>query len=78
MHLESKSKLMEKNRVQQAFELIRDEAVSRLLPGSDYPGKLCEVTIEIDRLLLIEMGEFREAEREVRDGIRGSIENTVG
>lgn len=59
--------MMEKNRIQQAFELIRDEAVSRLLPGSDYPGKLCEVSNEIDRLLLIEMGEFREAEREVKN-----------
>lgn len=55
---------MGKNRVQQAFELIREEAVNRLLPGSDYPGKLCEVSNEIDSLLLIEMGEFREAERE--------------
>ena len=58
---------MENDRVQQAFELIREEAVSRLLPASDYPGKLCEVTIEIDRLLLSEMGEFREAEREIRN-----------
>jgi len=55
---------MGKNRVRQAFELIREEAVNRLLPGSDYPGKLCEVSNEIDSLLLIEMGEFREAERE--------------
>ena len=62
--------MMEKNRIRQAFELIRDEAVSRLLSGSDYPGKLCEVSIEIDRLLLIEMGEFREAEREIKNGIR--------
>lgn len=61
---------MEKNRVQQAFELIRDEAVSRLLPGSDYPGKLCEISGEVDGLLLIEMGEFREAEREIKRGLR--------
>lgn len=49
--------------IKQIFELIREEAVSRLLPVSDYPGKLCEVTLEIDQLLLTEMGEFREAER---------------
>ena len=55
--------MMGKNRIQQAFELIRDEAVSRLLPGSDYPGKLCEVSIEVDHLLLNEMAEFRKAER---------------
>jgi len=66
---------MAKNRIQQAFELIREEAVDRLLPGSDYPGKLCEVSNEVDTLLLIEMGEFREAEREEKDGIRGHIEN---
>lgn len=60
---------MEKSRVQQAFELIREEAISRLLPRSDYPGKLCEVSIEVDRLLLIEMGEFREAEREAKHGL---------
>ena len=57
---------MAQGRVQQAFELIRDEAVSRLRPGYDYPGKLCEVCIEVDRLLLIEMREFREAEREAK------------
>ena len=55
---------MGKNRIQQAFEMIREEAVSRLLPVSDYPGKLCEVSNEVDHLLIIEMGQFREAERE--------------
>ena len=40
---------MAQDRVQQAFELIRDEAVSRLLPVSGYPGKLCEICIEIDK-----------------------------
>jgi len=60
---------MEGDRVQQAFELIRDEAVSRLLPVSDYPGKLCEVSNEVDSLLITEMGEFREAEREEKDGV---------
>jgi len=59
---------MEKSRVQRAFELIREEAVSRLTPRSDYPGKLCEVSIEVDHLLLSEMGEYREAEREVKNG----------
>ena len=69
---------MDKSKVAQAFELIREETVDRMKPGSDYPGKLCEVSIEVDRLLLMEMGEFREAEREAKYGIRGSIENTVG
>jgi hypothetical protein len=55
---------MGKNKIQQAFELIREEAVDRLLPKSDYPGKLCEVSNEVDGLLLIEMQKFREAERE--------------
>jgi len=58
---------MGKNRIQEAFELIRDEAVSRLLPRSDYPGKLCEVSNEVNKLLLNEMKEFREAEREEAD-----------
>ena len=60
--------MMGKDRIRQAFELIREEAVSRLLPASDYPGKLHEVSNEIDRLLLIEMGEFREAERGAKHG----------
>ena len=60
---------MAPGRVEQAFELIRDEAVSRLRPGYDYPGRLCEICIEIDKLLLIEMREFREAEREAKNGV---------
>jgi len=71
-------KAQNKDNIKQAFEIIREEAVDRMKPGSDYPGKLCEVSIEVDRLLLMEMGEFREAEREAKYGIRGSIENTVG
>lgn len=55
---------MGKNKVQQAFELIREEAVNRLLPVSDYPGKLCEVSNEVSSLLMAEMEKFREAERE--------------
>lgn len=55
---------MGKNKVQQAFELIREEAVNRLLPVSDYPGKLCEVSNEVSGLLMAEMEKFREAERE--------------
>ena len=53
----------EKNRIEQAFELIRDEAVDRMKPGSDYPGLLCGVSVEVDNLILSEMAEFRLAER---------------
>lgn len=51
-------------KVEKAFELIRKEAMERLTATGDYPGKLCEVTLEVDTLLLNEMGAFREAERD--------------
>ena len=51
-------------KVKRVFELIREEAVERLTPAGDYPGKLCEVSLEVDTLLLNEMGAFMEAERD--------------
>jgi len=51
------------HRVKTAFELIREEAVERLTATGDYPGKLCEVSLEVDSFLMKEMGAFREAER---------------
>ena len=51
------------HRVKKAFELIREEAVERLTATGDYPGKLCEVSLEVDSFLMKEMGAFREAER---------------
>ena len=53
----------EKSRVEQAFDLIREEAVDRMKPGLDYPGLLCGVSVEVDNLILSEMAEFRLAER---------------
>ena len=50
-------------RVKTIFELIRDEALARLTATGDYPGKLCEVSLEVDAFLMKEMGAFREAER---------------
>ena len=52
------------HRVTKVFELICEEAVERLTATGDYPGKLCEVSLEVDSLLLNEMGAFREAERD--------------
>ncbi len=46
--------------------MIREEAVERLTAAGDYPGKLCEVSLEVDTLLLSEMAAFREAERDGR------------
>ena len=54
---------MDKSKVIQAFELIREEAVDRMKPGLDYPGLLCGVSVEVDNLILCEMAEFRQAER---------------
>ncbi|HUU53257.1 MAG TPA: hypothetical protein VMW44_01285 [Candidatus Bathyarchaeia archaeon] len=54
---------MDKSRIRQAFELIREEAVDRMKPGSDYVGLLCAVRLEVDTLLIAEMAEFRLAER---------------
>ena len=54
---------MDKSRIRQAFELIREEAVDRMKPGSDYPALLCGVSVELDDLILWEMVEFRLAER---------------
>ena len=54
---------MDKSKVTQAFELIREEAVDRMKPGSDYPGLLCGVSLEVDTLVIAEMAEFRLAER---------------
>jgi len=51
------------HRVKIIFELIRDEALARLTATGDYPGKLCEVSLEVDSFLMKEMGAFREAER---------------
>jgi len=51
------------NRIKAAFELIREEAVERLTATRDYPGKLCEVSLEVDAFVINEMGAFREAER---------------
>jgi len=51
------------HRVKKAFELICEEAVERLTATGDYPGKLCEVSLEVDSFLMKEMGAFREAER---------------
>ena len=51
------------HRVKRAFELIREEAVERLTARGDYPGKLCEVSLEVDNFVIKEMGAFREAER---------------
>ena len=53
--------------IKKVFELIRDEALNRLTPKSDYPGKLCEVSNEVNQLIMNEMAEFREAER-YKDG----------
>jgi len=50
-------------RIQQVFELIREEALERLTKRADYPGKLCEVSLEVSQLVMYEMGEYREAER---------------
>ena len=55
------------HRVKKAFELIREEAVERLTAKGDYPGKLCEVSLEVDSLLINEMGAFREAERDGKE-----------
>ena len=49
--------------IKKIFESIRNEAINRLTKNTDYPGKLCEVSLEVDQLLLAEMGRFREAER---------------
>jgi len=54
---------MDKSRIQQAFELIREEAVDRMKPGLDYAGLLCGVSVEVDNLILCEMAEFRLVER---------------
>ena len=51
-------------RIKKAFELICEEAVERLTAAEDYPGKLYEVSLEMDTLLLSEMAAFREAERD--------------
>lgn len=51
------------HRAKKAFELIREEAVERLTATGDYPGKLCEVSSEVDSFVINEMGAFREAER---------------
>ena len=48
------------------FELIRNEALSRLTKDADYPGKLCEVSLEVSQLIMNEMAEFREAERWIK------------
>ena len=48
------------------FELIRDEALDRLTKDADYPGKLCEVSLEVSQLIMNEMAEFREAERWIK------------
>jgi N-acetylmuramoyl-L-alanine amidase CwlA len=49
--------------IKKIFELIRDEATNRLTKHADYPGKLCEVSLEVSQLIMNEMAEFREAER---------------
>ena len=55
---------MQKNdKIKKIFELIRDEAINRLTPKSDYPGKLCDVSLEVSQLVMDEMAEFRLAER---------------
>ena len=43
---------------------VSNEAVERLTAAGDYPGKLYEVSLEVDTLLLSEMAAFREAERD--------------
>ena len=53
----------EKSRIEQALDLIRDEAVGRMKPGSDYPALLCGVALELDAFIYLEMSEFRLAER---------------
>jgi len=64
-----------KERIAQAFDLIRDEAVDRMKPGSDYAGLLCGVSVEVDNLILSEMAEFRPAERweKKRDGKKQTL-----
>lgn len=51
------------HRVKMAFNLIREEAVERLTATGDYPGKLYEVSLEVDDFMIKEMAAFREAER---------------
>ena len=57
-------------RVKRAFELIREEAVGRLTARGDYPGKLCEVSLEVDSFVIKEMGAFREAERYGKESVK--------
>jgi len=64
MKLETGNLKLANKRIAAAFELIREEAVERLTVTGDYPGKLCEVSLEVDTLLLSEMAAFREAERD--------------
>lgn len=54
---------MKDDKVKKIFESIRDEAINRLTKNADYPGKLCEVSLEVSQLIMNEMAEFREAER---------------
>ena len=52
---------MDKSKVNQAFELIRQEAVDRMKAASNYPGLLFGVSMELNDLILFEMAEFRLA-----------------